>query len=130
MRNWGVFGTIAVGVCLVAGCSPATPVDDGSEFDEPSPATTVTLPPQSPEPTTFPAGFPKVVEAASLPDRLRARYQDQGATEAVQVAPGVWTPVQESAAITIAGVLDGDCASVKAFEQQYRGGRTYPGFCW
>jgi hypothetical protein len=130
VRNWGVFWIIVVGGCLVAGCSPAAPVDDGPEFDEPSPTATYTLPSQAPEPTTFPAGFPKVVRVASLPDRLRARYQDRGATEAVQVAPGVWTPVQESATLTIAGVLDGDCASVKAFEQQYRGGRTHPGFCW
>ncbi|WP_328449334.1 hypothetical protein [Amycolatopsis sp. NBC_00438] len=35
----------------------------------------------------------------SLPARLRDKYRADGATEAVQLAPGVWSPVQESAAI-------------------------------
>ncbi|SEF26770.1 hypothetical protein SAMN05421837_103483 [Amycolatopsis pretoriensis] len=125
------FAAIAVGLCLTAGCSPAAPVDDGSEFDEPSsPASTVTLPAPSPVPTSFPAGFPKVVSVASLPARLRDEYRAGGAAEAVEVAPGVWTPVQAAEAIVEPRVLDGYCASVKAFEEQYRAGREYPGTCW
>jgi hypothetical protein len=123
-------GIIAVGVCLVAGCSPAAPADEDTGLDEPSPTTGITLAPPSPTPTTFPAGFPKVVGVGSLPDRLRNQYRAQGSTEAVQVAPGVWTPVQESAAITDIRVLDGRCDSVKAFEHQYRAGLSYPGTCW
>ncbi|MEU7782765.1 hypothetical protein [Amycolatopsis sp. NPDC049159] len=122
---------IAAGFYLVAACTPAAPADDGSEFDEPSPpATTVTLPTPSPTPTAFPDGFPKVVPVRSLPARLRDQYRAGGATEALQVAPGVWSPVQGAAAIVNPRVLDGYCASVEAFERQYRAGAKYPGTCW
>ena len=124
------FAVAVVGVCLLAGCSPGVPVDDGSEYDEPSPTAAVTLAPPSPAPTTFPAGFPKVVAVSSLPARLRDKYRADGATEAVQLAPGVWTPVQGSAAIVTARVLDGYCPSVEEFERRYRAGLKYPGTCW
>ena len=125
------FAVIAVVLCLAAGCSPAAPVDDGSLFDEPSPpVSTATVPAPSATPAAFPAGYPKVVAVASLPPRLRDAYRADGAAEAVQVAPGVWTPVQAAAAFVEPRVLDGYCASVKAFERQYRAGREYPGTCW
>jgi hypothetical protein len=116
------FAVAVVGACLVAGCSPEVPVDDGSEFATPSPTATVTLAPPSPTPTTFPAGYPKVVPVGSLPARLRDKYRADGATEAVQLAPGVWSPVQESAAIVTTRVLDGYCASVEKSS-----GSTAPG---
>jgi hypothetical protein len=59
-----------------------------------------------------------------------AQSHAEGATEAVQLAPGVWSPVQGSAAIVITRVLDGYCASVEEFERQYRAGLKYPGTCW
>jgi hypothetical protein len=56
-----------------------------------------------------------------------------GTTKAVQLAPGVWTPLQDGAEVqdaVSAEVLDGFCSSVKAFERQYRDGQTYGGACW
>ncbi|MDT7802231.1 MAG: hypothetical protein QOI78_5664, partial [Actinomycetota bacterium] len=50
------------------------------------------------------------------------KYRADGATEAVQLAPGVWSPVQESAAIVTTRVLDGYCASVEKSS-----GSTAPG---
>ncbi|WP_020661427.1 hypothetical protein [Amycolatopsis benzoatilytica] len=112
-----------------------------SSTDSPQPPTT--SPPQSTgksetPPTNFPSaalpeGYPKVVKVASLPDQVRNWFQMQGTIQAVQLAPGVWTALQDGAAVedaVNAGVLDGFCSSIKAFERRYRSGRTYPGACW
>ncbi|MGV9294837.1 hypothetical protein [Amycolatopsis sp. NPDC003676] len=91
-----------------------------------APATSV---PQAP----LPAGYPKDVKVSSLPGQVRNWFQMQGTNRAVQLAPGVWTALQDGAAVedaVNAEVLDGFCSSIKAFERVYRGGRTYPGACW
>jgi hypothetical protein len=81
----------------------------------------------------FPAGYPQVVAVSSLPFQVRSWYTTSGMTQAVAVAPGVWAPLPPGAdpqTAATAGVLDGFCASVKAYERQYLGGQQEGGACW
>lgn len=101
---------------------------------EPVP-TTIAWP--APTPTTpsynLPPGYPKVVAVRSLPAQVKNWYQMKGDTQAVQLAPGVWTPLPDGASVGDAvnsGVADGFCASVKAYERTYLGGQTVGGACW
>ncbi|MGW4399001.1 hypothetical protein ACWEHA_27270 [Amycolatopsis nivea] len=73
------------------------------------------------------------MQVSSLPSQVRNWYQMQGTTRAVQLAPGVWTALQDGATVEDAvntDVLEGFCSSIKAFERVYRGGRIHPGACW
>lgn len=150
--RFSLVAVCAAAVCVAAGCASAgtTPPTAGTldAVRTTSPATTSSVPPtpsasaavstpiasSSAEPTAaFPSGYPKVVAVRSLPNQVRNWYQMKGTAKAVQLAPGVWTPLQDGAAVedaVEAGVVDGFCSSIKAFERQYRNGRAYPGACW
>lgn len=143
-------GLCTVVCCVVVGCSspearapvaaeavtslpssptPTSPTLLATASGAPS---TTTVPPSTEPAGAFPAGFPKVVTVRALPSQVRNWYQMGGNTKAVQLAPGGWTPLQDGAEVqdaVDAEVLDGFCSSVKAFERQYRQGRTYPGTC-
>ncbi len=123
---------------------PGTPSSSAAASSTPSPASpspsTPTAAPsaaEAPATTTpyasLPAGYPKVVQVSSLPSQVRNWFQMQGTTRAVQLAPGVWTALQDGATVEDAvntDVLDGFCSSIKAFERVYRSGRIHSGACW
>jgi hypothetical protein len=95
----------------------------------------VVVPPPVPTPTPSPFadGYPKQVTVASLPSQVKNWMQIGGYTSAVQVAPGVWTPLPPGASVMDAattGPLDGFCASITAYVNQYRGGLKPGGACW
>jgi hypothetical protein len=151
MQRVGLIYLCTTAVLTLAACSSnqAGPEPAGNPYSAPSSTSmSLTLPARSPvitdspatqgqpAPTsgdTLPTGYPKVVTVTSLPDQVRNWFQMSGDTQAVQLAPGVWTPLQPGATVddaVNAGVLDGFCSSIKAFERQYRSGRKYPGACW
>lgn len=81
----------------------------------------------------FPSGLPRKVAVSSMPEPVREMYQADGATAAVQLAPGVWTPLPPGATVkdaAAAGNLDGFCASIHAYERQYLNGDERGGSCW
>ena len=82
----------------------------------------------------FPAGFPMKVPVSTLPDQVRSWYQMSGQAQfAVAVAPGVWTELPPGATVqdaAMAGVLDGFCASIGAYERKYTPGEEHGGTCW
>lgn len=81
----------------------------------------------------LPPGYPKTVAVKALPGQVRNWYQIKGYTQAIQLAPGVWTPLPVGATVedaVNAGVVDGFCASIKAFEREYRNGQSSAGTCW
>jgi hypothetical protein len=83
--------------------------------------------------TAYSTGYPHVVAVSELPAQVRNWYTMENYTSAVAVAPGVWTPLSQGATMQDAlssDVLDGFCASVKAFERQYRSGQSSGGTCW
>ena len=80
----------------------------------------------------FPDGYPTVVAVAELPDQVSSWYERSGYTQAVALAPGVWTPLSPGADMQdaiAAGVADGFCASKQAYETDYAG-RELGGTCW
>lgn len=108
------------------GASPTVAPDAGEAAQR-------TIEPSTTETSSFPAGYPKIVDVVSLPDQVRNWYQMDNYTKAVAIAPGVWTPLQPGASIEDAaasGVLDGFCGSIKAYERQYTGGQEHGGSCW
>ena len=62
----------------------------------------------------------------------------RGAAEAVlwrcwAVAPGVWAPMTPGATpddVATAGVLDGFCPSIEAYERKFTPGEEHGGTCW
>jgi hypothetical protein len=81
----------------------------------------------------FPRGYPKKVAVSTLPDQVRSWYQMDHAQWAVAVAPGVWAELPPGANLrdaATAGVLDGFCGSIKAYERQYTPGEGHGGSCW
>jgi hypothetical protein len=69
---------------------------------------------------------------ARLPEQVRSWYQPDY-RRAIAVAPGVWTPkapgVTAKSALD-AGVLDGFCGSIKAYERKFLHGQEFGGTCW
>jgi hypothetical protein len=136
-------GLFVAGLCVIiglAGCSspepsvstPATGTSTTTGAPTPVIVPTVTTTPEAPA-VALPAGYPKVVKVNTLPHQVRNWYETKGHTEAIQLAPGVWTPMQPGATMDdsiASGVLDGFCASIKAFERQYRSGQSHAGACW
>jgi hypothetical protein len=138
----------AILLATVAACSSSSP--QGSPLPTIQPASTTAVDPALPivpdttttvpvpvQPTTtpplYPTGYPKVVAVASLPFQVKNWYRMESATQAVAIAPGVWAPLSPGATVedaSTAGVLDGFCGSVKAYERQYLGGQEQGGTCW
>lgn len=80
----------------------------------------------------FPPGYPKVVPVSSLPFELRHGYNAQ-TSRAVALAPGVWTPLPAGSTmmdVATMGRGDGRCAAVRAYEDEFLGGRHLDGDCW
>ncbi|MEO6470389.1 MAG: hypothetical protein ABIR57_01070 [Aeromicrobium sp.] len=80
---------------------------------------------------SFPKGFPKVVNASTVPEIVRSGTYD-GMKQVVAVAPGVWTALPDGSDIADAvasGSLDGFCASIKAYERMYTPGVQHSGSC-
>jgi hypothetical protein len=106
----------------------------------PSPTPTPTLAPTSATPPTaqadpslYPKGYPKVVAVSSLPEQVRSWYEMSHDKKSVAVAPGVWAEMSPGATMQDAldaGVLDGFCGSIKAYERRFRGGDDMAGTCW
>lgn len=127
-----------------AASPPGTPSSSAAASSAPSSAspppsdttavsTTAEAPATSSPSAPLPAGYPKVVQVSSLPSQVRNWFQMQGTARAVQLAPGVWTALQDGATVEDAvntDVLDGFCSSIKAFERVCRGGRMHTGACW
>ncbi|HEY2088520.1 MAG TPA: hypothetical protein VGH54_21195 [Mycobacterium sp.] len=91
-------------------------------------ATVAPIPPAAP----FPRGYPKIVAVSSLPDQIKSWYESDY-TRAVAIAPGVWTALPAGATMQdaiAAGILDGFCASIKAYERKYLDGASAGGTCW
>lgn len=107
----------------------ATPTPEATdtvteEADEPAEVT---------EPPMFPKGYPKVVPVSTLPDQVKSWYRMDGTKRAVAVAPGVWAPMTPGATaedVATAGVLDGFCGSIKAYERKFTPGEEHGGTCW
>ena len=135
----------ALALVLVAGCGggggdsepAADPAPTQSVAVEPTPEPTPE--PEPAEPSTiseiqslFPKGYPKVVAVSTLPDQVRSWY-DGDYTQALAIAPGVWagmSPGAEPFDVFAAGVYDGFCPSVKAYERKYLEGVESAGVCW
>lgn len=99
----------------------------------PQASVTTTEVPTTTESFNLPAGYPRVVTVSSLPNQVRNWMQMQGDTQAVALAPGVWTPLPTGASVADAvnsNVADGFCASVHDYETNYLGGQQMPGACW
>jgi len=133
---------------------PASPLAAGCRFDgvvntlrsahtttatstttsqSPTPEPIVTTEEPTVDAALYPKGFPKVVKVSSLPDQVRNWYEMSDNAKAVAVAPGVWTelpPGAEMQDALDAGVLDGFCGSIKAYERKFRGGEDMAGTCW
>jgi hypothetical protein len=80
----------------------------------------------------FPEGYPYVVAVAELPDQVRSWYEMSSLTQAVALAPGVWTPLPPGADIQAAidtDVADGFCASIEAYERDYADS-SLASTCW
>ena len=81
---------------------------------------------------SFPQGYPYEVAVAELPDQVRSWYEMSSHTQAVALAPGVWTPLPPGADIQAAidsDVADGFCASVEAYERDFAKS-SLAGTCW
>jgi hypothetical protein len=102
--------------------------------DTPTPKPKPTPKPTPTQSLLFPVGFPQKVSISSLPDEVRNWYQMSGQSEfAVAVAPGVWSELPPGASVmdaATAGVLDGFCASIDAYERQHTPGEEHGGTCW
>ncbi|MCD2443187.1 hypothetical protein LQ757_12965 [Agromyces sp. SYSU K20354] len=92
--------------------------------------------PDAPQPSgpagNLPEGYPFVVQVSELPDQVRNWYEMGSHTEAVALAPGVWTelpPGADMESAIAAGIADGFCASVEAYERDYAK-RDLAGTCW
>lgn len=88
-----------------------------------TPAVTVTsVWTPTPSPDSFPKGYPKKVGIRTLPSHMRSHVTDQGLSEAVAIAPGVWTALSPGTTILEAatyGSRFGFCASIAAYEAKY-----------
>ena len=101
-------------------------LDDAQAEVEPS------VPEPAPSLGRFPDGFPVIVPVSELPDQVRNWYEMSSITQAVALAPGVWTELPPGAdieAAVTAGIADGFCASVEAYERDYAG-KQLAGTCW
>lgn len=81
---------------------------------------------------SFPEGYPYVVAVSELPDQVRSWYEMGPSTEAVALAPGVWTelpPGADMQAAIDARIADGFCASVEAYKRDYAKS-DLAGTCW
>jgi hypothetical protein len=156
--KWGmsmkVLAILSLAVALLSGCG-------GSTTAQPAPTVTVIqnvpapivtqaapivtqaapIPPVTPSTSTIPspayairlpAGYPKLVRVSRLPDQVKYWLSLSDYKQAVQLAPGVWTPLPPGAEIQDAvneGEFDGFCASIEAFTRKFdvpeRGGT-----CW
>lgn len=133
---------MAVALLLIAGltgCASASEDEAKPETPTPTPsqsATATSAPPaETPEAPTikFAAGYPKVVDIASIPDQMRWAFENDGTGKAVAVAEGVWahlTPGASAEDAVAAKVFDGYCASKEAFEKNALGGESTAGTCW
>ncbi|RZS68693.1 hypothetical protein EV187_1127 [Agromyces ramosus] len=102
-----------------------------SNQDAPADDNSVTPQPAVPA-GRFPEGYPYIVPVSELPDQVRNWYEMSSLTQAVALAPGVWTELPPGADIQSAisaGVADGFCASIEAYERDYAK-RDLAGTCW
>lgn len=82
---------------------------------------------------SYPAGYPKIIDVATVPQPVRDYLDSQHESKAVAVAPGVWAELTTGASMQDAlatGTLTGFCASIKAYERKYTGGQEHGGLCW
>lgn len=80
----------------------------------------------------FPEGYPYVVQVSELPAQVKNWYEMGSITEAVALAPGVWTelpPGADMESAIAAGIADGFCASIEAYERDYAK-MDLAGTCW
>ncbi len=81
----------------------------------------------------LPDGYPQTVSVEDLPDQVQSYYESASYEQAVEVAPGVWTPLAPGASVDDAintMSFDGFCASKQAFEREYLDGLETAGSCW
>lgn len=137
MRAHVIAGLIVISAATACSNSTAAPTPSATSTVPTRATATATTTEVTPivvsPPASLPAGYPKVVAVRSLPHQVRNWYELKGTTQAVQLAPGVWTSLPVGATTDDAvntGVLDGFCASIKAFEREYRNGQSHAGTCW
>ena len=147
MRRTGVLVAVSVTLLGSTACggsdegsaaSPATVTASHGASQEPAPTDLSVSSSPSPgpvrTPSPFPKGYPKKVAVSSLPDQVRSWYQMGGGSKfAVAIAPGVWAELSPGATVAdavAAGVYDGFCGSIKAYERRYTHGQQHPGTCW
>lgn len=102
-----------------------------ARLDGPPPTTTTTT--TAPPGPSFDPGYPREVPLDSLPPGPRSFIERRrpGATTAVMVGPGVWTPRGESTTVeqdAAAGGFYGFCSDIEALEQRL--GDERGGACW
>lgn len=80
----------------------------------------------------FPEGYPYIVQVSELPAQVKNWYEMSSLTQAVALAPGVWTelpPGADMESAIAAGIADGFCASIEAYERDYAK-KDLAGTCW
>ena len=140
-----VLAACSSGAAPIHSTAPSSTADTATHFSVPSdipsdiPSATS---PSFAESTTrvaaaYPPGYPKIVSVSSLPVQVQDWYKFGNYTQAVAVAPGVWTPLPPGVSVQDAappegpvGSLEGFCASVKTYERVYTPGEEHGGACW